>query len=62
MAKKCSTDQRFCRERNTTFEIHTLVFGYFEKTVVHTRTEKFCEKYISISNLNILKNFENISV
>ena len=25
MAKKCSTDQRFIRKRNTTYEIHTLV-------------------------------------
>ena len=25
MAKKCSTDQRFIRKRNTTYKIHTLV-------------------------------------
>ena len=33
MAKKCSTDQRFIRKRNTTYKIHTLVkyclFLYF---------------------------------
>jgi hypothetical protein len=26
MSKKCSTDQRFIRKRNTTYKIETLVF------------------------------------
>ena len=28
MAKKCSTDQRFIRKRNTTYKIHTLALNH----------------------------------
>ena len=40
MFKKCSTDQRFIRKRNTTYKIHTLVrkpgrkFYYFYKKMI----------------------------
>ena len=34
MFKKCSTDQRFIRKRNTTYKIHTLEYGLVEYTYI----------------------------
>ena len=40
--KKCSTDQRFIRKRNTTYKIHTLVNFFFKSSISADIWRKIC--------------------
>ena len=47
MLKKCSTDQRFIRKRNTIYKIHTLaVFETAIKLLVHKLSQEISDRRV----------------
>ena len=62
MCKKCSTDQRLIRKRNTTYKIHTLEFLTILKTMYSCKEWKTLTTYGKILPSSIIIFFELLTL